>query len=194
MNEERNPRGNTVLLTVIAVATLLVAVIGATFAYFTVSVSGNDTATSVIVKTAKLGIVYEQGSTISLDNLVPGDSRLNGTTNKWTFTVENESTVNMEYDIVWTNIVNTFSAGHCDLYYELDSELNSTGTPVTGGTKTATIVPAAGPNVTMLADIQIVAGDIHKYELLLNFPNTSSSQDLQQNKTFAAKIEIHSDL
>lgn len=37
---------NTVLLTVIAVATLLVAVVGATFAYFTASASGSTTGTT----------------------------------------------------------------------------------------------------------------------------------------------------
>ena len=45
---------NMVLLTVIAVATLLVAVVGATFAYFTATstTTGNETTTSA--KTAQL--------------------------------------------------------------------------------------------------------------------------------------------
>ena len=61
MNETK--KGNTVLLTVIAVATLLVAVVGATFAYFTASVAGNDTASSVVVKTAQIGtITYTNGN------------------------------------------------------------------------------------------------------------------------------------
>ena len=38
-------RKNTVLLTVIAIATLLVAVVGATFAYFTASNSVNTNST-----------------------------------------------------------------------------------------------------------------------------------------------------
>jgi hypothetical protein len=40
---------NTMLLTVIAVATLLVAVVGATFAYFSVAATGQNTATNVAV-------------------------------------------------------------------------------------------------------------------------------------------------
>ena len=43
-------RKNTILLTVIAVATLLVAVVGATFAYFTAQGGGSD-QTDVTVKT-----------------------------------------------------------------------------------------------------------------------------------------------
>ena len=47
---------NTMLLTVIAVATLLVAVVGATFAYF--SVTGDQSATTnVTAKTGKIGTV-----------------------------------------------------------------------------------------------------------------------------------------
>ena len=44
------------LLTVIAVATLLVAVVGATFAYFSLSVSGNATTTAT-VNAAKMPII-----------------------------------------------------------------------------------------------------------------------------------------
>ena len=38
---------NTVLLTVIAIATLLVAVVGATFAYFSADISGNNGSVTV---------------------------------------------------------------------------------------------------------------------------------------------------
>ena len=45
---------NTMLLTVIAVATLLVAVVGATFAYFSLSASGNS-STEATISTPKVG-------------------------------------------------------------------------------------------------------------------------------------------
>lgn len=66
---------NTILLTVIAVATLLVAVIGATFAYFTASVSTqNDTNNTTTVKTKTLAsAVMDLGSEISSsENVYPG--------------------------------------------------------------------------------------------------------------------------
>ena len=47
-------KSNTVILTIILSATFLVVMVGATFAYFTAKVSGNDTASSVIVNTASL--------------------------------------------------------------------------------------------------------------------------------------------
>ena len=59
---------NTMLLTVIAVATLLVAVVGATFAYFTASntATGSTTAT---VQTEKVGTVAVGGGAVLKLNL-----------------------------------------------------------------------------------------------------------------------------
>ena len=53
----REEKKNTMLLTVIAVATLLVAVVGATFAYFSLSVTNNSSATTASVSTGKVGKV-----------------------------------------------------------------------------------------------------------------------------------------
>ena len=186
MNEEKNPRGNTVLLTVIAVATLLVAVIGATFAYFTVSITGNDSATSVIVKTATLGIVYTSGDVLSLENLMPGDPRLATETKE--FIVRNDSTVDMEYSVMWSNVTNTFAAGH-DLSYSVVGTVTA-GTGTTGSVPAGTSVPSG--DGAMMSSITILAGAEHTYVLTLAFPNTSSSQDAQQGKTFMGKISITS--
>ncbi len=61
MDDNKN-RQNTLLLTVIAVATLLVAVIGATFAYFTANISGNtDISSPVHVTAANLTIAFADG-------------------------------------------------------------------------------------------------------------------------------------
>ena len=60
---------NTMLLTVIAVATLLVAVVGATFAFFSLQVSGNST-TDATVTAAKVGTAtistVEENKTLKL--------------------------------------------------------------------------------------------------------------------------------
>ena len=65
---------NTMLLTVIAVATLLVAVVGATFAYFSLTVSGEATATKAEVTTGKTGLFTftQENQNISL-NIASGD-------------------------------------------------------------------------------------------------------------------------
>ena len=58
---------NTMLLTVIAVATLLVAVVGATFAYFSLTVGGNATTTKATVTTSSPGLISMTGTEETLE-------------------------------------------------------------------------------------------------------------------------------
>lgn len=70
-NRDNSGRKNTILLTVIGVSTLLVALVGATFAYFTATLSGNPTTDNVNITTDTYGltVVYEDGKdSISLEN------------------------------------------------------------------------------------------------------------------------------
>ena len=86
-------RKNTILLTVIAVATLLVAVVGATFAYFTAQ--GGGTATNNIeVKTeeaasSSFSIDKKLEILANMDNFGPGGTALDNTqTDTMTGTIE----------------------------------------------------------------------------------------------------------
>ena len=63
-----NSKTNTLLLTVIGVATLLVAVIGATFAYFTAQVGGGESATTVKMNAGVLKINFTNGNTVQTGN------------------------------------------------------------------------------------------------------------------------------
>lgn len=68
-------RKNTILLTVIAIATLLVAVVGATFAYFTAQfTTTNDSNNKVEVKPSTVASVsFDYGNTVTLaDTIYPG--------------------------------------------------------------------------------------------------------------------------
>lgn len=65
---------NTILLTVIAIATLLVAVVGATFAYFTAQVNTKDGDNGTTnVKTYTLAsAVMDRGNDVSSEGVYPG--------------------------------------------------------------------------------------------------------------------------
>ena len=85
-----NNKQNTALLIVIAVATLLVAVVGATFAYFTANSSNTSTST-VSTTSGQMTIAYGDGTntvTISTLNVQPSDTIL---VNK-TFTLTGSNT------------------------------------------------------------------------------------------------------
>lgn len=103
---ENGGKNNTILLTVIAIATLLVVVTGATFAYFAAVVRGNDTASSISITAASKGtqVAFTGGETVNLTNIYPkgtaagsewitknvtlSSSKTNSTgTSKYTFTM-----------------------------------------------------------------------------------------------------------
>lgn len=183
MNETK--KGNTVLLTVIAVATLLVAVVGATFAYFTASVAGNDTASSVVVKTAQIGtITYTNGNEVKLDNAYPG-----ATSETKTFTVaaDTSATANVNYSLNWTNVTNGF-VNKEDLVYTLTgANSDASNTTTTLVTKTNEVAPSAN---TLIGSSVLKPGETHTYSLTVKFKETGSDQNANQGKAFTGKIEV----
>lgn len=73
-----NNKQNSVLLIIIAVATLLVAVVGATFAYFTANNPEGSTVT-VNTKTGSMNILFSDGddkATVSKTNIQPSNTKL----------------------------------------------------------------------------------------------------------------------
>ena len=133
---------NVVFLTVLAVATLLTAVVGTTFAYFTATVNGNNTATTTTITTANdLGITYTDGDQITGGDIVPG---WHSTTAKH-IKVKNNGTVPVKYQIAWTSVVNTFSKGASattdDLVYSVVETSNGNNVLTSGA---ATGVLASG--------------------------------------------------
>ena len=70
---ENGGKNNSILLTVIAIATLLVVVTGATFAYFAAVVRGNDTASSINITAASTGqtLTLGGGEQVNLTNIYP---------------------------------------------------------------------------------------------------------------------------
>lgn len=189
MNETK--KGNTVLLTVIAVATLLVAVVGATFAYFTASVAGNDTASSVVVKTAQIGtITYTNGNEVKLDNAYPG-----ATSNevKFTIALDQDATTSVHYTLKWVNVTNDFDPSS-DLVYSLKGTDQSTGS-VENGEQPKLIDDITDKEVpttsgTIIGSGIVSGASIHEYTLTVKFKETGIDQNSNQGKAFTGKIEV----
>lgn len=189
MNETK--KGNTVLLTVIAVATLLVAVVGATFAYFTASVAGNDTASSVVVKTAQIGtITYTNGNEVKLENAYPG-----ATSNevKFTIALDQDATTSVHYTLKWVNVTNDFDPSS-DLVYSLKGTDRSTGS-VQNGEQSKLIDDITNKEVpttsgTIIGSGIVSGASIHEYTLTVKFKETGIDQNSNQGKSFTGKIEV----
>ena len=66
-------KGQSIFLSIIGIATLLVAIIGATFAWFSINVSGNENPSPIGAVAPNLGQVnFNDGVTIDIKELVPG--------------------------------------------------------------------------------------------------------------------------
>ncbi len=176
-------KNNTILLSVITVASLLVAVVGVTYAYFTASVSG--TASSVIVNAQNLAkITYSGGSSVSLQNALPG-----AVTSPQTITVQasNNGTSSIKYTLKWKDVSNGFNlAGHNDIVYTLKGT-SSTGSTGVVAAHNDTTAPTSD---SIIGSGTIKPGEKHTYTLTVKFKETGSDQNSLQGKTFSGKIEV----
>ena len=121
---------NTILLTVIAVATLLVAVVGATFAYFTASSSVTGDGNEGTVNTAtNIGSVAINQTDIAASNntIYPGTMNYVGTIIQATKT---DTTENFTLDYSLTGTVSVTAAFAHDITWKLYKVAASETSPV----------------------------------------------------------------
>lgn len=188
----REKKGNTVLLTIISVATLLVAVVGATFAYFTAVLSGQETDRTVRITSGIIGTVFDGGPLINLDVIWPKEEA-------WVdkkFSIKNTTTsvTKVDYDIALVVDYNDFTEGALKVTLEHDAESSSNGVMVPEVSMTS--IPLSGV-------INLGAGYFmgptgtesnpevaHIYHLKIYFPETGENQNANQNAVFGGHITL----
>lgn len=199
MSEGKN---NTVMLTIIGIATLLIAVVGATFAYFSAQVSGLDKQKEDVIKSATIGTTFIGGKDVTAENIYPkadawGTKVFSITSNSSTGVTTNYNIslvidANDSADGITTN--KTFESGA--LSYTLTGKETGAGTAGTlassDGEKAITEV-AAGKSILLgTASINGNAGNTvtQEYELKFFFKDTGKDQNANQGAQFKAHIVI----
>lgn len=130
---KENNRGSMIILTVIGIATLLVAVIGATFAYFSTMVKYNDEPRDVVVSSSTMVIEYESTNSILYQGAIPGRPA-ESANNKLRFKVtsDNNMMLSSRYDvylkITKNDFVNDSNMENLVFYLEETSVGTSKGT------------------------------------------------------------------
>jgi len=120
---------NTILLTVIAVATLLVAVVGATFAYFTASTQGTGAGEANAGTTISIGsVIFNMNDTTQGIAKVEYPGGMMATGAKVTSTVEGSGTFKASYAVTAKVDASELAAESTEVEYAL----YRTTTPVTG--------------------------------------------------------------
>ena len=176
---------NVVLLTVIAVATLLTAMVGSTFAFFTAQVSGNGNTTEVVnASTAEVTATYSDGSEISVTNIAPewsGEKEIS---------IENTSEVAIDYTISFTSYTNGFA----NLEYKLEdvagANNDSAGNNIVGKKDTFTKMETAnltGSDNTLVKG-HLAAGETHKFKLTIQLKETGAAQDDDAGASFTGML------
>ena len=184
-------KGNTILLTIVGIATLLVAVVGATFAYFTAVLNNEETETSIKVISGSIGTVFEGGNIVTADNIWP---RLESWGTK-TFSIKHTSQtvegVVVSYALALIIDENTFEAGALKFTLLKDDSSTENGTfaPNIG---VHTDIPITGTQDLGIGSfVSPTTGEaIHTYNLDIFFPDSGVPQDDSQGKILRAHISI----
>ena len=167
---------------IIAVAFLLTA--GLTYAYFSLTVSGNDVAQTINVSTTKIGLIYTDGNEIKTNGIEP-----KWTTTK-TITVENTGNEEAYYALGWQKLYNEVQKD------ELVIRSTCTSTGATGGTcdNTDNVVIPQTTEVTAETNkvlypykenVLILPGETHTYTITIEFINyEDKAQNYNQGKNF----------
>ena len=202
MSEGKN---NTVMLTIIGIATLLIAVVGATFAYFSATLTGTDSEKEYTVRSATVGTEFNGGDQIAAAGIYPKEEAW-GTK---TFSIKTTATkgVSTKYKITLviddndTTADATISdgAGHVKRFQANALSYTLTATEANAASKgtmpTATETQIADPSKDIVfGDATIYGNDTQEvtqtYTLSMFFKDTGEDQNANQGAQFKGHIAI----
>ena len=164
----------------ILIISVLILLIGVSFAYFSLEITGNDTAKYNTITTGDLKLTFTDTNALTLTDALPGDSATK------TISVKNTGTIDTSYNIVWKELTNTIT--NDELVIEATCKrLNSSNTEE--GTCESIPQKAVSSNKLKL-NIPIEPGITHEYTLKLTFIDTGSTQNYNKNKSFNGKIGL----
>ena len=184
-------RGRNIFMSVVGVATLLVAVIGATFAYFSITVSGNNTASSINITAATAAAVTFDGTGagISVTNIYPGWSQAKTFTVKTTGASNTNDTIQYTIQLKTTNAALASAATNSkEFNYSLSGTKNGNGTLATTVTKAD--MPKTTGNTT-IGTGTLKGNETHTYTLTIEVAERGSAQNYLQGKAYAGIVQIN---
>ena len=181
-----NSKGNIILLTIIAVATLLVAVAGTTFAYFGITMNGSESGTTIEVTSGTLSVEYDSNAKLNVGPSQVGTEVARKVIDV-TGVITGSSNLNYEADLVVDN--NSYSDGA--LTYQIVSENTSNNGSTLVQTSEPVAIPTGSSNIVLGKGLfagPITGGATHKYTLIITYAN--QNVDADANATFEAHTTI----
>ena len=165
-------------LVMIAAFLVLSLVTTASYAYFTARVKDNLTTNTNVITSGYMALELEDGPSINFENMMPGTSVTK------TFKVKNTGTVDTEYSVYLSELLNNFIYNK-DIVYTLES--------TNGCSKEETVFPnESGVNNQLISSCPINAGETHNYNLIISYINRDGNQDKNKGCRIEAKLSINS--
>ena len=165
----------------ILIISVLILLIGVSFAYFSLEITGNDTAKYNTITTGALKLTFTDTNALTLTDALPGDSATK------TISVKNTGTIDTSYNIVWKELTNGIINN--ELVIEATCKrLNSSGTEE--GTCSSISQKAVSSDSNITSNIPIKPGYTHEYTVKIIFIDTGKPQNYNKNKTFEGKLGI----
>ena len=177
-------KGQSIFLSIIGIATLLVAIIGATFAWFSINVSGNENPSPIGAVAPNLGQVnFNDGVTIDIKELVPGSS------SKKTFTIgqtDPSATGQIKYNIILNVESNTLTPNADGQFvYSLSGSGN------TNGGTLAKVESKEVPTESTIIGSGVIEGyEVHTYEYTIGLNYIDADQNAAQGKEFSGYLSV----
>lgn len=177
-------KNQTILLSIIGIATLLVAIVGASFAWFSISLTGNEDAKDVIVTTASLGsVTFNDGSAIDASDILPGTKKTK------TFTIaqtDPSATETIKYNIKLNINSNTITPNAMGQFVH-----SITGSGNTNGGTLVSLTETEVPETSIIIGSGELDGyEIHSYEYSIGLNNLNVDQSAASGKLFSGYITV----
>ena len=168
------------ILFITGIVLLFLMTVSMSYAYFSLSVSGNADAKDMVVEAGTLRLTYTDSPQIIMQNIKPGQT----ITKK--VTVKNTGTLDTAYNLVWQELYNKIGRNDLVMSYTCE-RLNSSGT-VDGTCAGLTETPVKTKTITK--NIPIESGVTHNYTITITFKETGENQNYNQGKSFNGVLGI----
>lgn len=178
----------SIVLSILFVIVFILAMVGITYAFFSIVITGNETASSITVEAVDLGtITFLDGDEINADSIYPmtTEERLSKT-----FTIRsNNNEADVDYIIYLTISQNTFVQNYSNEFtYTLNGSSNAGGTATTGVSAEVPVSRAAPYQIG--TGILKSGGDLHTYVFTIGLNEVGSNQNYNQGQTFRARLSV----
>lgn len=176
--KETESNAKLIVVLVVSILILVALVVAGTYSFYTVTVLSNNTANNKLtVNTSKIVFEIVDG-TLTGDNLIPGDTITK------TFQVKNTGTTDINFKLMWKNVVNNF-VNKKDLIVTLTED----GTSIISSADNVTL-PSTVASAVLKDNLTIASGATKSYVLTITYENTDEDQTADMGKNISAEIEL----